>query len=128
MHGHRIKALPKPEEFVSDGLAERLDAHGPASGANVSVVVTRSAGEAWWTGRASISTFLEWPDGHHYGRHGGNVSTFWLDMRSRIIVVSVSAWRAGTASRAGVDIAVPFVLAAIAALACLYQLAFFFSK
>jgi hypothetical protein len=125
-NGRPVTVLLKPAEFLDEALIERLGSHGRASQVGLSVSLRQMTdSDPWWTGRAGIGLFVEWPNGQRYGRNGGNMLEFSLNRRLRVLILIVSAWRAATASRIGVDIAVPFGLTAIAALTCLYQLAFF---
>jgi hypothetical protein len=126
--GRPIPMLSEPTEFVDEELAERISLYGRVSQVEISVSIRQMQSHLWWTGQAGIDLFVEWPNGHHYGRNGGRMPDFLLDRRERNRVWIASAWRAATASRIGVDVAVPFGLAAIAAFTCLFNLAYFIAN
>lgn len=110
-------------EFMDGTLEDRMNQFGRARRVDVEVVLEEP--ERWWSGRASIEFYAEWTAGASYGRSGGRMPEYQLSWRQRVSVIASSLFRAAGASRAGVDVAVPFGLSAVAMLVCLFKLAFY---
>ncbi|HDR8971471.1 hypothetical protein [Burkholderia vietnamiensis] len=113
------------EDFMDDTLEERMKQFGRASKVDVQVALEKP--DSWWSGRASVDLYAEWISRASYGRSGGRMPEYRLNWRQRVRVIASSLIRAAGASRAGVDVAVPFGLSAVAMLVCLFKLAFYIS-
>ncbi|MFL9921940.1 hypothetical protein PQR75_42875 [Paraburkholderia fungorum] len=114
-------------EFLDGDIERHMTRDGRASEVDDLQVGTADpdAAQPWWRGRVSVSFHAVWPGGS-YGRYGSGQPAFTLQRPDRIRVSAVAAVRAVTRSRAGVDIGLPYTMAALAALTSLYRLAFFF--
>ncbi|MEW9585106.1 hypothetical protein [Paraburkholderia sp. DGU8] len=127
LQGVPVSLFDDSVEFLDGDIEKHMARDGRASEVDDLQIGTAdpTAGQPWWQGRVGVQFHAIWPGGA-YGRYGGNQPAYTLPRADRIWVSAVGALRAATASRAGVDIGLPYTTAALAALTSLYKVAYFF--
>lgn len=117
--------LDQFENFDDEGvLANRFAAHGAATSVDISAVsVELSHDRQWWEGNVGYTFEATWGSHASFGRAGGSRYPYRLPGRVAGLIIMQSAFRMLGFSKGGVDVLVPMILAATAALACLVKLA-----
>jgi hypothetical protein len=127
LQGLPVTLFDNPDEFTDRDIAVRMEQDGRATEVDDLRVGTaeQGTGVPWWRGRVGVSFHANWPSMGGYGRSGGTLFAFTLSYRYRLHVTALALLRSATHSRAGVDVALPYSLASLAALTCFYNMAYF---
>ena len=127
LRGAPIKLFDDIDEFIDSDIARHMERDGRAQRIDElhvgNVDIRRTL--PWWQGRASVSFHVVWTSGP-YGRDGVPQPAFTLPRQERLHTTLLALLRAATRSRAGVDVALPYAMASLAMLVCLYKLGFYF--
>ena len=129
LRGTRIKPFDDFDEFIDGDILKRMERDGCAQEVDelkVGIVDTRRT-LPWWQGQASVTFHTVWASGGSYGRSGGRQPAFTLSLGERLRTTVLALLRCAARSRTGVDVALPYTLASLAMLVCLYKLGFYFS-
>jgi hypothetical protein len=127
LNGVPVRLFDDFAEFVDVDIEQRMTRDGTAKEVeSLSVgTVDLPASQAWWQGRVDVNFYVIWA-GSSYGRSGGTRPAFTLPRYDRIWVTVVAVQRTLTHSRVGVDIGLPYAMAAVSALTSLYKLGSYF--
>lgn len=128
LKGVPVRLFDDFAEFVDPDIEGRMTQDGRANQVEKMQVgtVDPSAPQPWWQGRVGVTFHVIWPSGSYGRSAGGPQPAFTLAHRDRFRVTTVALLRAMFQSRAGVDLGLPYAMAALAALTSLYKVGFYF--
>jgi hypothetical protein len=126
LQGVPVSLFDEFGDFLDEDIQRHMTRDGRAKEVDDLQVGTAKpdAAQPWWQGSVGVSFHVIW-EGGSYGRSGGSQAAYTLPGAERFRVSAMAALGAATRSRVGVDIGLPYAMAALAALTSLYKLAFF---